>query len=77
MMTTVMVMDVTLATRSARRSVMRSAPTLRGGGVSGAVGHPARREPWDVAGEEELMKATWNGVVLAESDATVVVEGNH
>ncbi len=23
------------------------------------------------------MKATWNGKVLAESDATVVVEGNH
>lgn len=23
------------------------------------------------------MKATWNGVVLAESDNTVVVEGNH
>ena len=23
------------------------------------------------------MKATWNGAVLAESDATVVVEGNH
>ncbi len=23
------------------------------------------------------MKATWNGVVLAESDETVVVEGNH
>ena len=23
------------------------------------------------------MKATWNGVVLAESDATLVVEGNH
>jgi uncharacterized protein (DUF427 family) len=23
------------------------------------------------------MKATWNGVVLAESDQTVVVEGNH
>lgn len=23
------------------------------------------------------MKATWNGTVLAESDATVVVEGNH
>lgn len=23
------------------------------------------------------MRATWNGVVLAESDATVVVEGNH
>lgn len=23
------------------------------------------------------MKATWNGVVLAESDQTIVVEGNH
>ena len=23
------------------------------------------------------MKATWNGVVLAESDETIVVEGNH
>lgn len=23
------------------------------------------------------MKAVWNGVVVAESDATVVVEGNH
>ncbi|MEI7859040.1 MAG: DUF427 domain-containing protein [Acidimicrobiales bacterium] len=23
------------------------------------------------------MRATWNGTVLAESDATVVVEGNH
>lgn len=23
------------------------------------------------------MKATWNGATLAESDATVVVEGNH
>jgi uncharacterized protein (DUF427 family) len=23
------------------------------------------------------VKATWNGVVLAESDATIVVEGNH
>jgi uncharacterized protein (DUF427 family) len=24
-----------------------------------------------------MAKATWNGVVLAESDRTVVVEGNH
>ena len=24
-----------------------------------------------------MKRATWNGVVLAESDATVVVEGNH
>jgi uncharacterized protein (DUF427 family) len=23
------------------------------------------------------MKATWNGVVIAESDDTVIVEGNH
>ncbi|MCR6493910.1 DUF427 domain-containing protein [Cellulomonas sp. P24] len=23
------------------------------------------------------MRATWNGIVIAESDATVVVEGNH
>ena len=23
------------------------------------------------------MRATWNGAVIAESDATVVVEGNH
>ena len=23
------------------------------------------------------MRATWNGVILAESDRTVVVEGNH
>jgi uncharacterized protein (DUF427 family) len=27
--------------------------------------------------EEPIMKAVWNGVVLAESDRTVVVEGNH
>lgn len=24
-----------------------------------------------------MVKATWNGVVIAESDKTVVVEGNH
>ena len=24
-----------------------------------------------------MVKATWNGAVIAESDATVVVEGNH
>ena len=24
-----------------------------------------------------MMRATWNGVVLAESDRTIVVEGNH
>jgi uncharacterized protein (DUF427 family) len=24
-----------------------------------------------------MVKATWNGVVIAESDNTVVVEGNH
>ncbi|ABK77527.1 uncharacterized protein conserved in bacteria [Cenarchaeum symbiosum A] len=25
----------------------------------------------------QIMKAVWNGVVLAESDDTVVIEGNH
>jgi uncharacterized protein (DUF427 family) len=24
-----------------------------------------------------MTKATWNGAVLAESDATIVIEGNH
>ena len=24
-----------------------------------------------------MAKAIWNGVVLAESDATIVIEGNH
>lgn len=24
-----------------------------------------------------ITKATWNGIVLAESDQTIVVEGNH
>ena len=24
-----------------------------------------------------MVKATWNGVVIAESDSTVVVDGNH
>jgi len=28
-------------------------------------------------GKKEPMKAIWNGAVLAESDDTVVVEGNH
>jgi uncharacterized protein (DUF427 family) len=28
-------------------------------------------------GKERSMKAVWNGVVIAESDDTVVVEGNH
>jgi uncharacterized protein (DUF427 family) len=27
--------------------------------------------------EERSMKAIWNGAVLAESDQTIVVEGNH
>lgn len=25
----------------------------------------------------KLVKAIWNGVVIAESDATIIVEGNH
>jgi uncharacterized protein (DUF427 family) len=27
--------------------------------------------------EETIMKAIWNGTIIAESDDTVVVEGNH
>jgi uncharacterized protein (DUF427 family) len=27
--------------------------------------------------EDHMVRATWNGALLAESDATVVVEGNH
>ena len=30
-----------------------------------------------MADDKKLMQATWNGVVVAESDDTVVVEGNH
>ena len=30
-----------------------------------------------VPSKEKLMKAIWNGTVLAESEDTVVVEGNH
>jgi uncharacterized protein (DUF427 family) len=37
------------------------------------VGGKSRRDQ----GEESMPKAVWNGVVLAESDETVVVEGNH
>jgi uncharacterized protein (DUF427 family) len=29
------------------------------------------------AAEESIVKAIWNGAVLAESDKTIVVEGNH
>jgi len=28
-------------------------------------------------GEDQPMKATWNGQIIAESDDTLVVEGNH
>jgi uncharacterized protein (DUF427 family) len=29
------------------------------------------------SGKEDFMKAIWEGTVLAESDQTIVVEGNH
>ncbi|MFO0851787.1 MAG: L-histidine N(alpha)-methyltransferase [Gemmataceae bacterium] len=38
--------------------------------VLGLTAQPPQREGW-------TMKAEWNGAVLAESDDTVVVEGNH
>jgi uncharacterized protein (DUF427 family) len=30
-----------------------------------------------VTNERQMMKATWRGITIAESDDTVVVEGNH
>ena len=30
-----------------------------------------------VSSEEPMVRATWNGAVLAECNDTVVVEGNH
>jgi uncharacterized protein (DUF427 family) len=40
--------------------------------------NPRRPGQGDVRQEQESsMKAVWNGTVIAESDDTVVVEGNH
>ncbi len=38
-----------------------------------------RRPPWQAppGNWRHAMKATWNGVTIAESDDTVIVEGNH
>jgi len=41
-------------------------------GLPNAPGAPIYRET-----EATMVKAVWNGVVIAESDDTVVVEGNH
>jgi uncharacterized protein (DUF427 family) len=52
------------------------------GDPADAVSLPPRYDP-EIAAERiaarkaSRMKATWNGVTLAESDDTVVVEGNH
>ena len=35
------------------------------------------RVPRDMSAETTLVQAVWNGVVVAESSDTVVVEGNH
>jgi uncharacterized protein (DUF427 family) len=32
---------------------------------------------WVLLSPNDIMKATWNGTTLAESDNTIVVEGNH
>lgn len=32
---------------------------------------------WITKGKGRMVKAIWNGVVIATSDATVVVDGNH
>jgi uncharacterized protein (DUF427 family) len=52
-------------------------------GSPGSIPHPGRlRLPVRPAGpqpgeEAPVPKATWNGAVIADSDDTVVVEGNH
>jgi len=38
--------------------------------------HTTARDSFEVE-ESTMAKAIWNGVVLAESDETVIVEGNH
>jgi uncharacterized protein (DUF427 family) len=42
---------------------------------AGSIHHPRARPGQDV--KERTMRAIWNDKVLAESDDTVVVEGNH
>jgi uncharacterized protein (DUF427 family) len=37
----------------------------------------AAAERWITKGMSQMVKASWNGVVIAQSDATVVVDGNH
>lgn len=36
-----------------------------------------KNDPHNLAEKGSKVKAVWNGVTIAESDATVVVEGNH
>lgn len=44
---------------------------------------PSEADGWDDAGtrpqekKSAMVKAVWNGTVLAESDKTIMVEGNH
>src|SRR5262249_32212470 len=69
------------------RVVTRAAPTgissrQRHAGNSPACAWQGTREFKPLvngryAGGPTVAKATWNGVVLADSDETVVVEGNH
>ena len=50
----------------------------RGGHVDNSAAPPAHARGGPVIfPNPEPMKATWNGAVIAESDETVVVEGNH
>jgi uncharacterized protein (DUF427 family) len=68
-------------TGSARRSASRPTSCTRAGrsgskaspAASGSCSAPGRSAPIG----RHAMKATWNGTLLAASDATIVVEGNH
>ena len=64
---------------SSRESVVLGVRKGRIGISTRAAGltHPRALETKRRSHEENPMKATWNGTVIAESDDTVVVEGNH
>ncbi|GAA0468111.1 DUF427 domain-containing protein [Parasphingorhabdus litoris] len=40
-------------------------------------GRIGRNDPWPEKLESKMVTAKWNGAVIAESNDTVVVEGNH
>ena len=55
--------------------VRPSAKPVRMRGAEGVTGASIRR--WESMAGGPVPKAVWNGEVIAESDDTVIVEGNH